>query len=126
MLRLIRRQDGRRWVEAEHPGGWCMQVPIEWTNLSIQIEPFFVEGQEVRLSANGLSKLATALCFMKSQKATSLNSTGEQAGSTGLTDVSSIETQSVVSDHAMQCDRRLGNANPQNVARKIKRHGEES
>jgi len=126
MLRLIRRQDGRRYVEAEHPGGWCMWVPIEWTNLSIQVDPFFVEGREVHLSPSGLSKLAAAVHIAKSQKTASLDKTGQQASSASLVDVSSIASQQRVRDHATPCDRRLGNARPQNVARKNKRHGEES
>ena len=28
----IRARDGRRYVEVEHPGGWALRVPVDWTD----------------------------------------------------------------------------------------------
>ena len=125
MLRLIRRQEGRRYVEVEHPGGWCMQIPIQWTNLSIQVEPPVIEGQEVRLSANGLSKLAAAVQISKNQR-TNPPKTGGHTNSTRFADAPSIEERPRIRNHKTRSNKRLGNVGSQDVARKINRHGKES
>ena len=125
ILAWIRRQDGRRYVEVEHPGGWNFWLPLEWTNFSIQTEPYCIHGQEVRLSPSGLIKLAAAICAAKSQKMT-LMSIPKQACSMDLFDVSSTKNQPENSGHAVQRDRGVGNAHTQNDSRRVEREGEKS
>ncbi|MFE8600322.1 hypothetical protein [Archangium violaceum] len=32
VVRFIRSQDGRRYVDVEHPPGQYMRLPLEWTD----------------------------------------------------------------------------------------------
>lgn len=125
ILAWVRRQDGRRYVEVEHPGGWNLWLPLEWTNLSIQTEVHCIHGQEVRLSPSGLFKLAAAIAVAKSQKMT-LMSISKKACSMDLLDVSSSKNQPEFSSHKMQHHRGVGNADTQNDSSRVQGGGEKS
>ena len=58
VARFIRSQDGRRYVDVEHPPGRYMRLPIEWTDRGPPLVPPSVNGQEARLSVPALLKLA--------------------------------------------------------------------
>jgi hypothetical protein len=61
VARFIRSQDGRRYVDVEHPPGQYMRLPLEWTDRSPPLVPPSVGGREVRLSIPALLKLAQAV-----------------------------------------------------------------
>jgi hypothetical protein len=61
VVRTIRNQDGRRYIDVEYPRGWSLRLPIEWTDRSSPWVPPTVEGHEVRLSVSALLKLAGAV-----------------------------------------------------------------
>jgi hypothetical protein len=61
VIRTARSQDGRRYVDVEHPPGWCMRLPIEWTDRSSPQVPPSIGGREVRLGISALLKLADAV-----------------------------------------------------------------
>ncbi len=61
VARFIRSQDGRRYVDVEHPPGQYMRLPLEWTDRSSPLVPPSVGGREVRLSVPALLKLAQAV-----------------------------------------------------------------
>ena len=61
VVRFIRSQDGRRYVDVEHPPGQYMRLPLEWTDRSPPLVPPSVGGREVRLSVPALLKLAQAV-----------------------------------------------------------------
>ena len=58
VARFIRSQDGRRYVDVEHPPGRYMRLPLEWTDRSPPLVPPSIGGREVRLSVPALLKLA--------------------------------------------------------------------
>jgi hypothetical protein len=61
VARFIRSQDGRRYVDVEHPPGQYMRLPLEWTDRSPPLVPPSVGGREVRLSVPALLELAQAV-----------------------------------------------------------------
>jgi hypothetical protein len=61
VIRTARSQDGRRYIDVEHPPGWCMRLPIEWTDRSSPLVPPSIGGREVRLGISALLKLADAV-----------------------------------------------------------------
>ena len=61
VARFIRSQDGRRYVDVEHPAGRYMRLPLEWTDRSPPLVPPSVGGRDVRLSVPALLKLAQAV-----------------------------------------------------------------
>ena len=61
VTRFIRSQDGRRYVDVEHPPGQYMRLPVEWTDRSPPLVPPSVEGRAVRLSVPALLELAGAV-----------------------------------------------------------------
>ena len=60
-IRTARSQDGRRYIDVEYPPGWCMRLPIEWTDRSSPQVPPSIDGREVRLGISDLLKLADAV-----------------------------------------------------------------
>ena len=60
-IRSVRGRDGRRYIEAEHPRGWHIRLPIEWTDRAASPGPTSCQGEEVRLSFRGLLALAGAV-----------------------------------------------------------------
>jgi hypothetical protein len=61
VVRFIRSQDGRRYVDVEHPPGQYMRLPVEWTDRSPPFVPPSVGGRAVRLSVPALLELARAV-----------------------------------------------------------------
>jgi hypothetical protein len=61
VARFIRSQDGRRYVDVEHPPGQYMRLPVEWTDRSPPLVPPSVGGRAVRLSVPALLELASAV-----------------------------------------------------------------
>ncbi|MFY0583894.1 DUF5953 family protein [Cystobacter fuscus] len=61
VVRFIRSQEGRRYVDVEHPPGQYMRLPLEWTDRSPPFVPPSVGGREVRLSIPALLELASAV-----------------------------------------------------------------
>jgi hypothetical protein len=62
VVKSIRSLDGEHeYVEVEHPAGWRMRVPIEWTDRSLpQVTPH-IGGQQVPFTAPTLLKLESAV-----------------------------------------------------------------
>jgi hypothetical protein len=61
VVRYVRGQDGREQVDAEHPRGWTIRLPVEWTDRAAPASPPCLNGQEVRLAARGLLELGRAI-----------------------------------------------------------------
>jgi hypothetical protein len=61
VVHLVRGDDGRRYVMAEHPGGWSIRLPIEWTDRAAPLAAPRVRDREVRADARGLLALAAAV-----------------------------------------------------------------
>jgi len=61
VIRFIRSQDGRRYVDVEHPPGQYMRLPVEWTDRSPPLVPPSVGGRAVHLSVPTLLELASAV-----------------------------------------------------------------
>jgi hypothetical protein len=61
VVHLMRGDDGRRYVLAEHPGGWSIRLPIEWTDRAPPSPAPRVRDREVRVDARGLLALAAAV-----------------------------------------------------------------
>jgi hypothetical protein len=61
VLAWVRGQDGRRYVDAEHPRGWTIRLPLEWTDRCAALMPPSLNGHEVRLAVPGLLELARAI-----------------------------------------------------------------
>ena len=61
VVRVHRRRNGRRYLDVEHPYGWVIRVPAEWTDRVVTCSPPAIEGREARASAGALSLLAAAL-----------------------------------------------------------------
>jgi hypothetical protein len=62
VVKSIRSLDGEHeYVEVEHPAGWRMRVPIEWTDRSLpQVTPH-IGGQQVPFTAPALLRLERAV-----------------------------------------------------------------
>jgi hypothetical protein len=61
VLKWVRDQRGRRYVDLQHPGGFTMRVPIEWTDRSPPRALPQVEGRAVHLALGGLLQMANAV-----------------------------------------------------------------
>lgn len=57
----IRFHDGRRMVEAMHPSGWTIRLPIEWTDRWVGAAPLAAVEAGAKLSLDGLVRLARVL-----------------------------------------------------------------
>jgi hypothetical protein len=61
VYRFIRSQDGRRYVDVEHPAGQYMRLPLEWTDRAPPLVPPSVDGRAACLSVPALLELASAV-----------------------------------------------------------------
>lgn len=61
VARFIRSQDGRRYVDVEHPPGRYMRLPLAWTDRASPLVPPSVGGRAARLSVPALLELASAV-----------------------------------------------------------------
>jgi hypothetical protein len=61
VARFLRSQDGRRYVDVEHPAGQYMRLPLEWTDRAPPLVPPSVEGRAARLCVPALLELASAV-----------------------------------------------------------------
>jgi hypothetical protein len=61
VLRTVRSQEGQQYVDVEHPKGGLIRVPLEWTDRRTPVAMVVVAGQQGRLNAPALLKLAEAV-----------------------------------------------------------------
>ena len=61
VVRFVRHQDGRRYIDVEHPRGWTLRLPLDWTDRAASWAPPRISGCEVRLAVRGLVQLARAV-----------------------------------------------------------------
>ena len=61
VTQAFRTQDGQRYVIVEHPSGFNLQLPVEWTDRSAPLVPPIIGGRHSRLSIASLLKLARAV-----------------------------------------------------------------
>jgi hypothetical protein len=61
VVQYVRDRDGRRYIEAEHPRGWTIRLPVEWTDRGAPLTPPRLNGREVKAYAKDLLRLANAI-----------------------------------------------------------------
>jgi hypothetical protein len=61
LVRTLRAQDGQQYVDVEHPEGWHLRLPVEWTDRAPPLVPPRVGGKQVHLTLAGLLKAAAAV-----------------------------------------------------------------
>src|SRR5512132_2372998 len=61
LVRLVRAQEGDSYAAVEHPDGGPFRVPLEWTDRAPPTAMPQIEGRDVRLSADGLRRMAAAV-----------------------------------------------------------------
>ena len=61
VVQVVRSRDGRRYIEAEHPRGWTIRLPMEWTDRAAPLAPARVAGREAKVHTRDLLRLADAV-----------------------------------------------------------------
>jgi hypothetical protein len=82
VYRFIRSQDGRRYVDVEHPAGRYMRLPLEWTDRAPPFVPPSIDGRAARLSVAALLELASAVHVALCGRQSSSDATLADGGST--------------------------------------------
>jgi len=57
VLRAVRDRKGRSFVEAQHPDGWTLRLPVEWTDRAHPSQVVTVAGRAARATADDLLQL---------------------------------------------------------------------
>lgn len=57
-VREIRDRDGRRHLELEHPRGWVIRLPADWTDRGVSQTGLVVDGRIVYASATAMRRLS--------------------------------------------------------------------
>jgi hypothetical protein len=125
VVRHVRSVDGqRRYVDAEHPRGWTIRLPVEWTDRGSPQAPPRIGKREIRIGASGLLKLAAAVEVALGEKLDLISQSEQMAR---YTDAGSEgQPRSVVgaaSECAARCARRVGRARSQDAVRRDRRPG---
>ncbi|WP_373372238.1 hypothetical protein [Sorangium atrum] len=117
----VRGQDGRRYVDAEHPQGWTIRLPIEWTDRAGPgVTPRW-HGREVRLDARGLLELARAVRTALDLHREEPNTQTVASAKASQPAHASAEDPSVVDaprNNAARSAGRVGHARPQDPPRR--------
>jgi hypothetical protein len=61
VVRIVRHHSGQQYVDVEHPKGGFIRLPLEWTDRRAPVVEPVAGGQQVRLDALALLKLAEAV-----------------------------------------------------------------
>jgi hypothetical protein len=61
IVQSVHSGDGQRYFDVEHPRGWHMRLPLDWTDRAPPLVPPRIGGREVHLSLPALLKLAGAV-----------------------------------------------------------------
>ncbi len=136
VLRWVRSQDGQRFVIIEHPRGWSIQLPVEWTDQASCWTPARIGDKEVKFTVRSLLALAEAVetalhaGLDRSQTLPKLSQIPEGAepsvdASSGTQDVSSADDS--LEDDSFRTPARpagsLGHPRAQGSARRARRPG---
>ena len=62
VVRNVRSLDGRqRYVDVEHPRGWVIRLPVEWTDRGSPSPPPRLGDREIRVAPGDLLRVAAAV-----------------------------------------------------------------
>ena len=134
VVRSVRGRDGQRYVDAEHPRGGTIRLPIEWTDRAPPVVPARLRGREVKVRAEDLLRLAKAVEAQRVDGGTvdapaggkrehprsPRRYTAARQGSSGPSSGRMVEPER---DHAEQLDRRVGHPRSQSPARRATARG---
>jgi hypothetical protein len=117
LLRQVRSIDGkRRYVDAEHPCGWTIRLPMEWTDRAPSLLAPRIGDREVRLAAAGLLKLAAAVEVSLGQKLDRASASEQMVRYTDARpEKRPAPVVSAAGDGAARSARRMGRARPQDA-----------
>jgi hypothetical protein len=83
VIKPVRSQDRQRdYVDVQHPEGWHMRMPIEWTDRALPRAPPRIRGRDIPLSMVGLQKLASAVRVALKQEVASVSAPAPAPGPT--------------------------------------------
>ena len=129
MIRAVRGQDGRRYVDAEHPQGGFFRLPVEWTDRAAPWIAPRLHGREVLLDVRSLLELACAVRtaldssrgrpkkgpVVPEQANPPIHASDPEERPTGERSMAGT-----AGDHAAGSARRVGHARPQSSSRRTK------
>lgn len=64
VVRAVYSRGSQRYIDAEHPRGWTIRLPVEWTDRSKSWILPLLDGHSVKLHAGGLLNLAKAVEYL--------------------------------------------------------------
>jgi hypothetical protein len=119
LIRQVRSIDGkRRYIDAEHPCGWTIRLPIEWTDRAPSLLAPRVGDREIRLAAAGLLKVAAAVEVALGQKLDRVTISEQMVRhADARLEERPAPVVSAAGDGAARPARRVGRARPQDAPR---------
>ena len=63
-VREIRDREGRRHLDLEHPRGWVIRLPANWTDRAVARGPLVVGGRDLRASPQALQRLSVEVALL--------------------------------------------------------------
>jgi hypothetical protein len=121
VVRHVRSDDGtRRYIDAEHPHGGTIRLPIEWTDRAPLPAPPRIGDREVRLDARGLVELAAAVEAALGEKVGPADPSGSMPRDSDACSEGRPAPGVVlaVADGAARPARRVGRARSQDASRR--------